>query len=237
MRASDAERQQRADRAGPGLDRTRGGERGELASDRLGGIAPLAGSRLTAGRRLGMDEQVRGAQIAADLGRLRRGERRRSGGQRLEQVLDDVRVRQTLDQLGALQRNRAQVGDRADDLGVLLAERMTGSRTRAQQADALAADRHRRDQHVADGELRPQRSRRRAVAATLERGEQQRRHRQRLRNRHLTRRGREQLQAVAVVVEPVELAHLGAEHPARAVGDQRPELAGVGRGGHLLGEP
>ena len=188
VRAADTEREQRADRAGPGLDRARAGERRQLTTDRFGGLAPRACPGLASGRGLGVHEQVWAAQVTADLGRLRRGERRRAGGKCLEQVLDDVRVRQALDQLGTLEGDRAQMGDRAGDLGVLLAEPAADDGSGAQQPDALATDRHRRDEHIADGELGPQRASGRPVAATLERGEQQRRLGHRLGNRHLPRR-------------------------------------------------
>ena len=89
-------------------------------------------SRRPAGRALGVEEQVGAAEVAARVARLGLGGLDRSGGQRLEHVLDDVLGREPLDQRGLLQSPRPSGSPTArEQLRVVLAR--SGGRGRCRR--------------------------------------------------------------------------------------------------------
>jgi hypothetical protein len=185
--------------------------------------------------RLGADHQEGAVQITADLGGLRDRERARIRCQRLEQILDDVRVGEVLDQLPALDRHGCQVRYRTRQLLVLAAELASGRRSRTQQPQPLAPSGEGGDEHVGNVQPRPQAPRGRARALTVEGIDQQPRGRDRRRRRQ---RGGVRCQQVeaAVGVEAVDLAELGVEQLAGPAGHYQPQVAGVGHGCHFAAE-
>ena len=155
--------------------------------------------------------------------RLRLGRLDRAGGERVEHVLDDVLRRQALDQLGLLEAHRGLVGDRAEQLLVLVGELPIVGEA-AEDPELLVAGDQRRDQQRVLVDVRPELAGRPApaAAATAVGPPHQVEHqagaaRARARRRGAARgRRRPACQLVRVDVEPVDLAGVGAEQLAGA---------------------
>ena len=116
-------------------------------------------------RPLDVHEEVRLAQVAARLTRLRLRSLHRAGRERVEHVLDEVLGGQALDQLGLLQPNGGLVGDGAEQLLVLLGELPVVGEA-ADDPELFVAGHQRGDQQRVLVDVRPEGSRRPAAPAT-----------------------------------------------------------------------
>ncbi len=103
------------------------------------------GAGLLRGSSLGMEEHVGTREIATGLHGLGLGHRQRTGGERLEHVLDDVLRGQALDQLRLLEAHGGLVGNGTQQPRVLVAETPAANQT-AEDAQLLVPRGQRRDQ-------------------------------------------------------------------------------------------
>ena len=165
---------------------------------------------------LDVEHEVAAGEVAAGGAGARLGDVGRPALERLEEVADDVLGSQALDQLGLVERDGELVGDRAQQLVGLLAERRARP-GRDERAEVLVARGDRRD------ERRAARGRRRPAAA--EHVEQDRGALGPAPGRAPPRRvGRRELEAAGRAVEEVELAGVAAQHVADALGDDAVQL-------------
>ena len=181
-------------------------------------------------------------EIAARFARLGLRGLDRARGERVEHVLDDVLRRQPLDQLGLLQPDRRQVGDRAEQVGVLVAELPLVGQT-ANDPELLVASDQRRDQQRAVVEVRPQRPLHpgAAVRAAPAGAPHQVEHEAGAPGTGTRRRGTDgvgpgQRQLVALDVKAVDLAGVGSEQLAGPAGDHVVEVLPHGHTGQRLAQ-